>query len=322
MILLALLLAVEVTNVHSTPVLATKVSWFTCLTSLPDTTSPSFIVARERLMSWLENGCVSNTWSRVSDPAGVELMPDIDFKVGFQASDLTVSTFTNFWRHSQQGGVFINERGNRAYCPMIITGLDGKITLHQLRYAVAGGVLANSATFNGLDYSPTRLGLITGQSGNLFAPDHVMITNGIGSQLVDAIVFIGARAAYSITNTGQVSAVMDIVTQTNTLGGFNLTFEYEYLSSDNVPLSRRIENAWIGTNTFSGIRWLRGPQSDQNLFFTCIPDNTVWQVLSSVKVVSGSWNPFLTNVLSGQLWSVMPTTSEPRRFYWLTQPPL
>ena len=211
--------------------LATAVSWYFYPCSLPDVTTTEFGTARDNLITGIAFGGALDTHSRLQKTTGIEIR---DF---FDTGDCTVSTnsaSTNYslWRGQFNPASPINQHGNRIYAPVLMIGKNGKVSIDRLSYRVTSGLalLGNQSSLSGLDYSVSRIGIQAGPDGVLFTPDDVIVNSGAGTNLMDAIVFIGARAGAAITQPS------DIATLNGEIGtnGVSINFAYQFNGVSNV----------------------------------------------------------------------------------------
>lgn len=199
--------------------LAIDVQTWTFFVSLPDANraTNSFPVARDSLMAGLKLGGAFNARGRLT-PTGIEI------KGHFAAGDVTTSTSANLWRFElNPEAPFGKEYGNRGYAPVVIQGIGGKISLNRISWRVVGGVFTGQRSLAPYAYHPkTRVGINSGPDGKLWTPDDTNITSGDGSQLVDAIAYIGA--SLSSPNAGDEGDLETI--SAYLVGGKPVTVEY------------------------------------------------------------------------------------------------
>lgn len=172
--------------------------------TLPDVTTAAFGTARDNLMTRLTMGLPPETESRTVKPTSLEVR-DV-----FDAADIAVST-NLLWRGDfNPAAPFDAMHGMRIYVPVVLIGDASQLSLSKVSYRVVCGIalLGNESSLASLDYSVSRRGVLKGPDGRLFTPDDVMVTSGPGSQLVDAIVFIGARVGATV-NTPEALSDLD-----------------------------------------------------------------------------------------------------------------
>jgi len=201
--------------------IATNVSWYTYPCALPDTSVPEFGTARDNLLTGMSFGGALDTHSRVISPSGVEI------RTSFDSSDLAIST-NHFWRGNfDPPEPNASQYGSRVYCPVLMIG-NGKVSLSRMSYKVTCGValLGNNSALSGLDYSVSRIGIQAGSDGALFTGDDIIIKSGSGTNLVDAIVFIGGRVG-AVVN--QASDFGPLDTEIGPTGTF-ITYTYYFNS--------------------------------------------------------------------------------------------
>lgn len=201
---------------------ASKVQFYTFWVSLPDANraTNSFPVARDNLMAGLRMGGVFDSRGREKTPTG------LDFKSYFDAGDVTTTTnTTTMWRlEFNPSAPFTNNFGNRGYCAAIVQGIDGQVSVDRLSWKVFGGILSGERDLAGYSYSITRIGVNAGPDGKLWTADDAFVNSGDGTQLFDAVVYIGASlSSPNVNNTS------DVTTINNYLGnGLPVTVEYQF----------------------------------------------------------------------------------------------
>lgn len=261
---------------------ATKVKFYTYPVSLPDVTQIDFGTARDNLMSQLEDARITSTQSRVGRPTGLEI------RTVFETGDMTVST-NSIWRSIFNPPGYTNVTGQRIYCPWIVVGEDGQVALHQFEYTILSDMISllnNSSSLNGLDYSVSRRGVKKGSDGILFTPDDIVIKSGAGSQLVDAVVFIGGRVGAFVVNPGDIDYIDGQITP----AGMHITFENRYVSPSGTKSSRSMVMVYPQdgipnyTNTFQHF-----PTPVGWLFSVVGPAGSVPFELKSSRNVTGPW---------------------------------
>lgn len=199
--------------------LATKVAFYAFPISLPNDALPEFATGRDNVMAGLVVGGPVNTRSRDNYPTGVEI------RNIFDAGDVTTCLVsTNMWRSQLAPPTpFSTQLGNRGYCSVIVVGLDGKVRMDDLGYHAFAGLMSTNASLAGLGYGYSRIGVKAGPSGKLWANDALYVNSGAGSQLVDALVYIGAGLGMKVGNQAGLDAIRGYVG-----GGMDLVFQYEY----------------------------------------------------------------------------------------------
>ncbi len=207
--------------------IATKVTFYDSPVSLPDVTTPEFGTARDNLLTRVKMGGPLATGSRVNDPTGLEI------RTSSEAGDISVSVSSNLWRSVfNPGGAYATQHGQRKYDPVLIVGVDGKVSLSRVSYHVFCGVglLSNQSSLAGLDYSISRIGIQAGPDGQLFTADDVFVQSGSGTNLVDAVLFIGARVGADVENSA------DLVSLDAAIGpsGTYIWYQYQFQSTSSV----------------------------------------------------------------------------------------
>ena len=202
--------------------IASKIQFYPFWVSLPDANraTNSFPVARDSLMSGLKMGGVFDTRGRENSPTG------LDFKLSFDAGDITTTTNTQtLWRFEFNPlAPFTNNYGNRGYCAMIVQGVDGQVSVDRLSWKVYGGILNGPGSLKGLTYSITRIGVNAGLDGKLWTADDTFVNSGVGTQLVDAIAYIGASlSSPNVNGIEDQTKINDYLA-----GGLSVTAEYRF----------------------------------------------------------------------------------------------
>ena len=198
-ILLVTVMAAVASVAVSNGQVATNVAMYFYPCSLPDVTTSEFGTARDNLLTGICYGGPLDTRSRVAQATGIEI------RNTFESSDMGVSatSSSNLWRAVfNPPAPFAAQHGQRIYCPPLLIGTDGKLSLDRVSYQVICGVslLNNQSALAGLDYSVSRVGILAGPDGKLFTADDVFVKSGSGTALVDAIAFIGGRIGALVAN--------------------------------------------------------------------------------------------------------------------------
>ncbi len=211
---------------------ATNVSWFSVPVSLPNDASPPFPTARDLLLNGLalHGGNPIATGSRSNNAAGVEL------KSCFEAGDAIVvdpnQTTNRIWRGvlNLSNPFYTNLLGNRIYDTVLVVGNGQKVSLRGLSCSVidTGGVMDNNTSLITNDMSVSRIGIIRGSQGGLYDNDAQVLTSGSGDMQVDAILWIGARAAVSVTSQTGIDAFNAYIGT-----GKTIRFVYSYTGTNN-----------------------------------------------------------------------------------------
>ncbi|MEA2715211.1 MAG: hypothetical protein QOG91_239 [Candidatus Parcubacteria bacterium] len=205
--------------------LANRGLWYVFPCSLPDVTVPEFGTARDNLLAGLAFGAGLDTKSRLGSPTAIEI------RDAFDSTDLAVST--NFlWRGQfDPQPPYATQHGQRLYFPVVLVGENGQVSLERLRYRITSGLalLGNESALSGLPYSVSRRGLMAGADGHLFTADDIVIMSGPGSQLVDAIIFIGGRAGALVSQQSDFGPL-----DAEIGSGTTVTATYEWSSTTNV----------------------------------------------------------------------------------------
>ena len=209
---------------------ATNVTVYTFPYSLPDVTQVDFGTVRDYIQAQMQVAKVTSTQSRVNRTTGIEI------RRSFEVGDMVVSV-NPIWRGIFGDSAYPGQTGNRLYCGLTVVGNGGMISLSMIGYAVTCQrvpSLGNSSSLNGTDYSTSRRGVRRGADGKLWTVDDEVITSGSGTNLVDAVVFIGARIGALVSNQNDINYLNGQVT-TN---GTPVDFEYQYNSPTGILKSK------------------------------------------------------------------------------------
>lgn len=211
--------------------IATKVSWYTLPVSLPDVTQIDFGTARDNLMVQLQTARITSTQSRIGRTTGLEI------RKTFEVGDMVVST-NSIWRGDFDALGYANMTGNRVYCPWILVGDDGQVSLDRCGYSITCdqiALLGNTSSLNGLPYSVSRRGIRKGADGVLFTVDDEIVMSGLGTQAVDAIVFIGGRIGALVNVQGDIDYIDGQISSS----GMNVEFENQFISPVGILSSKQ-----------------------------------------------------------------------------------
>lgn len=261
--------------------IASNVDCFAYPCSLPNSDKTvDFGTARDGLINGLVMGGPISTRSRVGLPTGVEI------RNVFEASDICVSASSTLWRSSfNPPSPYDGQFGQRGYCPVVAIGRDGKISVDMIRYRVFCGIgaLGNQSSLAGLSYSVSRVGIESGPDGVLFTPDDVIKKSGLGTDLVDAIVFIGARVGARVEQQSDIDLLLAAIGSDGTYADF----QYEFVTpvrtitkGFRVGLVRTLPNSWK-------IEPFVGPKG--MLFSVVGPAGMAPTALLSARRVDGPW---------------------------------
>ena len=202
--------------------IATSVSWYFYPCSLPDVAVTEFATARDNLLTAICFGVPLSTHTRVGTPTGIEIRPVFD------ATDITVSA-TNLWRGNfNPPAPYASQHGQRIYCPVLLIGRNGKVSLDRFQYRVTCGIASfdNQSSFSGSTYSVSRVGLQAGPDGVLFTADDIIVKSGSGTNLMDAIAFIGGRIGAQISQPSDYNPLNSAISPSGTF----ITFDYQFVS--------------------------------------------------------------------------------------------
>lgn len=228
-------LAVNTTDTVPTPTnVAPHVSWYAFPSSGPnDQVLSSFPLWRDTLGNGLAlfAGNPIATSSRVYNPAGVEIKDE------FEEGDATIpnpSSTNHLWRAQLDPWwpqSYVDQKGSHTYCPILVVGNGVKIALAGLSYRVHDdkSILDNKSSLVTNSYSVSRIGIIAGPSGDIFGNDAIIVKTGAGTNLVDAIFFIGAR--FGVWVNGQQG--IDDFNAYIPCWGDQIRFDYSYTWTTN-----------------------------------------------------------------------------------------
>jgi hypothetical protein len=226
--------AVNHTNNPAPPLV---VSWYTFPTSLPnDADIVNFPIARAVVMNGLAlyGGSIMATGSRSNNPAGVVI------RTAFEVGDMIVvnnpgSTTNYVWRSQMNptNPYYIGCVGSRIYVPFIaVANGTNKISLSGFSFNVIDpkGYFSGQSALE-TNYAISEVGLIKGPSGQLFGNDHTIVSSGSSTNLVDGVVFIGARVGADVSQYGQlgVNAVNSYIGTSDVL---RFIYSYTYSGTD------------------------------------------------------------------------------------------
>jgi hypothetical protein len=201
---------------------------------------------------------------------------------------MVVST-NQIWRGAFNPIGYTNVTGERVYCPWIAVGTDGQVSLDRFGYSITAdkiALLGNNSSLNGLNYSVSRRGVRKGADGVLFTVDDVVIQSGSGSQLVDAVVFIGGRVGALVNVQGDIDYINGQIGSS----GMKVRFENQYLSPAGIKSSVRTVMIYPQggipnyTNTFENFQTPVGW-----LFSVVGPAGSAPFELRSSRNVTGPW---------------------------------
>ena len=273
--------------------LATNVSWYFYPCSLPNTITPEFGTARDNLLTGIEFGGLLDTGSRVGNPAGIEI------RSTFDSSDMTVSSTNYLWRgmfHSP--APYATQYGQRLYCPVLLVGNGGKVCMDHLQYRVTCGValLGNESSLAGLGYSVSRVGILAGPDGILFTPDDIIVKSGSGTNLVDAIAFIGGRIGALVNQPSDYNA-LDSAIGTN--GAF-VSFEYQFVSATNTLIGRTTVQLYPhgGIPNYNTV-YLEPFIGPNGVLFSVVGPPGALPTIKTARQVAGTWSIATTSATEG-----------------------
>jgi hypothetical protein len=207
--------------------LATDVKFYFYPTVAPnsDTNSPEFGTFRDNFLTGVKKGGKEFTTSGSRVGTNVNNVTAPEIRGVFDVSDIVVSTITNLWRGQfNWPSPFGGQKGNRAYGTVLMVGQNGKICLERTSYTTSCGsipLLGTNSSLAGLSYSVSRIGISVGFDGQLFTSDDIVINTGSGTNMVDAIAFIGGRFGALANSQAEIDAV-------NAAVGSGTWLEWEY----------------------------------------------------------------------------------------------
>jgi hypothetical protein len=224
----------SITNIVVTP---PHVFWYSFPASGPnDQVIPTFPTWRDTFVNAmvLFAGKTDSpfTSSRLNNPAGIEVKNV--FEAGDVAvvpdSDLTDTMWRGVWNPANQH--YADQRGNHGYCPILVVGNGVKIQLAGLGYEVQDtkNLLDNKSSLVTNSYSVSRVGIIAGPSGNIFGNDAIIVKDGAGTNMVDAIFFIGGRFGVWVSGQAGFNAFNAYIPA----DGDKVTYTYSYQWTTNI----------------------------------------------------------------------------------------
>jgi len=242
------------------------------------------------------------TSSRSNNPAAIEIKNV--FEMGDAAvisgNDVTDYLWRGLWNPTNPH--YTNQLGSHIYCPILVVGNGVKIQLSGLSYNVqdAGNVLNNSSSLVTNSYSVSRVGIIVGPSGKIFGNDATIVKTGTGTNLVDAIFFIGARAGAWVTEAGLTDFNNYIPTN-----GDKISFVYSYQWTTNgVPKMQNYEKDVMLYRqgqipvSYYGMEYFTTPIG---MLFSLVEPETNTYTMWTSRQVNGSW--FQQSTTATTAWS-------------------
>ena len=278
----------------TTPIaIATSVSWYFYPCSLPDVTVTEFATARDNLLTAICFGVPLSTHTRVGTPTGIEIRPVFD------ATDMTTSSNSYLWRGTfNPPAPYTFQHGQRIYCPVLLIGRNGKVSLDRFQYRVTCGIASfdNQSSFSGSTYSVSRVGLQAGPDGVLFTPDDIIIKSGSGTNLMDAIAFIGGRIGAQISQPSDYNPLNSAISPSGTF----ITFDYQFVSPTGILDG--YTTLWLYPqnqipSSFNRIVPFQGPNG--MLFSVVGPANSPAMTLKSARKITGPWVTETTTAVEG-----------------------
>jgi hypothetical protein len=315
-LLILFLFVVGVQQSYAVPstnnVVPQKVLWYAFPCSLPnDQVVPAFPTARDVLLDTLAlygGGNQIATKSRLDNPAGIEI------KNEFDAGDVFVlqSGMTNhIWRGilDPTNSAYAGQLGNWVYCPIIAIGNNGtKLALNGLSYAVSdsAGVFGNKSSLATNSYSVSRLGIIADSTGNIFGNGAKILglaadTNTYaGTNLVDAIVFIGARIGVAVDGQDGINDFNDYLSGKNGVDTVDFVYTYSWGTNSSI-YSKDIEvypqGSLVYPSPSTQVEYFRTPVGI--LISLVQPETNTYPIVWSSRKVTGPWSQVATNTATG-----------------------
>ena len=168
--------------------------------------SPSWTGYAANAMTALENGI-----NAVGDPAND---PKAYYQVGsITPQDNIVTGFPSWLGQANPAAPFDSELGNRLHFGVAIQGNGTQFSLSELSFDMSSSdpsdYLGFTGDFSGDDYSAVRVGYI--------AATNTWVTSGPGTQLVDALYYVGVGNAPDVYNTNPGGTLQDKIN--NALAG-------------------------------------------------------------------------------------------------------
>lgn len=155
--------------------------------------SPSWSGYVSNAMTALRTG-VSEIGDFETDPTAYARVEEISIV------DLFVTSFASWRGEADPEAPFENEHGTRLHMGMAIDGEGAQFSLHDVSYNFDStdpwDALDYAGNFSSSDYASHRIGVRVGTDGILNTADDIIIDSGSGSQLVDALYYVGAGNAF------------------------------------------------------------------------------------------------------------------------------
>ncbi len=192
--------------------IASQVKFYFYPVPLPNSDNTlEFGTARDNLLAGIKYGGSSFTTSGSRVGTNAANVTAIEFRNVFETPDITVSSVSNLWRGQfYPSAPYHVQFGNRPYVAVLMVGQDGKVNLDRTSYKVTCGaipLLGNNSSLSGLSNSVSRIGINAGQDGILFTADDQIVTSGSGTNLYDAIAFIGGRIGAVANSQADINTI-------------------------------------------------------------------------------------------------------------------
>ncbi len=303
--------------------IASSVKFYFYPTVLPNSDNTlEFGTARDNLLTGIKYGGKSFTTSGSRVGTSLNNVTAIEIRNVFDVRDILVSSTTNLWRGQfNPTSPFNHQYGNRAYAPVLIIGQDGKVCFDRLSYKVSCGSMPSLgyiSSLTGLSNSISRIGINAGSDGILFTADDNIVSSGSGTNLYDAIAFIG----------GRIGALANSQADKNTVNGYLntpswISWDYYFSGLTNV------QSGSITVPLYKGgqIPWdaqynrLVPFLSPNGVLFSVVgqPGSPAMNLLGS-RNVNGPYNLVTTNATEGTsvFWSFTQNPTNDYGFYRLT----
>ena len=185
--------------------LASRVDFYLLPTVLPNSDNTlQFGTVRDALLLAIKQG--AQTFATAGTRVGTNANNIVAYGIRgvFDATDIAASTTTNLWMgHFNPAAPANTQYGNRPYEVVLAIARNGKVCSDRFSYTVSCGAipgLGYSSSLSGLSNSVSRIGINAGPDGVLFTPDDVIANSGAGTNLYDAVVFIGGRCGALINS--------------------------------------------------------------------------------------------------------------------------
>lgn len=198
--------------------------------------SPSWAGYLSNALNSLENG-LGDIGNRSTDPTAYERNDTI------LPHEFIVSSFNSWNGVAAPAAPFNNELGNRLHFGLHILGNGTQFRLDNLAFNLDStdsfDALDFAGNFFGLSYNSSRLGIDYGIDGIKGTADDIFYTSGVGTPLIDELVYVGVgNAFWAIPGPGESNQdALDSVAAFNASEQpFSLTTTYTLFADDHITV--------------------------------------------------------------------------------------